>query len=241
MALPKVDVPVYELLLPSTGKKISVRPFIVKEEKLLLMALASKDEDQIIQTTKQIVNNCILTKGINVDKLPFYDIDYLFIALRAKSVGEAIDVKFICNNVVDNQKCSFTFPVQIDVSNVTVTNIDRPKEITLTSGIVVKLKHPSYATMKSILSLRVDNLTKKIKMIAACIDLMIDGDQTYSPKDYSREEFEALIENLTEENFKKLESFVDNLPFFSVSAQHDCPKCGYAHKINYTDFTSFFR
>lgn len=241
MALPKVDVPIYELTLPSTGKTISVRPFIVKEEKLLLMALASKDDNQIIETTKQIVNNCILTKNINIDKLPYYDIDYLFIALRAKSVGEAVDVKFICNNKPDGiNKCSFVFPVQIDIANVKVLNDDHPKDITLPSGLTVRMKHPSYATMKRMMS-NEDNLTKKIKLIASCIDMMIDGDKTYTPKDYSKEEFEGFIENMTEQQFKMLESFVDKMPYFVVSAHHECPKCNFNHKIDYTDFTSFFR
>lgn len=241
MALPKVDVPVYELTLPSTGKTIKVRPFIVKEEKLLLMALASSDDNQIIETTKQIVNNCILSKGVNIDKLPYYDIDYLFIALRAKSVGETIDVNFICNNKPDKQtKCGFIFPVKIDIANVKVLNNDHTREITLPSGLVVRMKHPSYATMKRMMS-NEDNLTKKIKLIASCIEMVIDGDKTFTPKDFSVEEFEGLIENMTEQYFKMLESFVDNMPYFVVSAQHDCPKCGFAHKIDYKDFTSFFR
>lgn len=241
MALPKVDVPIYELTLPSTGKTLSVRPFLVKEEKLLLMALASNDENQIIDTTRQIVNNCILTKNINIDKLPYFDIDYLFIALRAKSVGEAIDVSFICNHRPDREnKCGFVFPVKIDISNVKVHNLDNRKSVQLSDKLVASMKYPSYAAMKRLMT-NEDNLTRKVKLIAACVDYMADDKQTYTPKDYSKEEFEDFIESLTEQQFKKLDDFVSNMPFFVVTAEHDCPKCGFHHKIEYKDYTSFFR
>lgn len=240
MGLPKVDVPIYELTLPSTGKAISVRPFLVKEEKLLLMALASNDETQIIDTTKQIVNNCMLTKGIDVNKLPYFDIDYLFIALRAKSVGENIDVSFICNNKTPEGKCGFVFPVKIDIAHVKILNNEKKKEVQLSPTLVVKMKYPSYAIMKRLMGSE-DGLTKKIKLIASCIEVMIDGDKTYSPKDYSKEEFEEFLENMTEVQFKKLDEFTQELPYFVVTAEHDCPKCGFHHKIEYKDFTSFFR
>ena len=103
--LPKIDVPIYNVKLPSTGQELSVRPFLVKEEKMLLMAVKSDDAQEIIRTTKQVINNCIVSPEIDVDTLPFFDIDYLFIALRAKSVGESIDVNFICQSEVDGDKC----------------------------------------------------------------------------------------------------------------------------------------
>jgi hypothetical protein len=241
MTLPKVDVPIYELTIPSTGQAIKVRPFIVREEKLLMMALASNDENQIIETTKQVVNNCILTDGINVEKLPFFDVDYLFIALRAKSVGEAIDVNFICNHKPDGtNKCGFVFPVKIDIANVSVTNNRAKENINLSDNLIATMKYPSYATMRRLIN-KDSNLERKIGLVAACIDLMVDEKQTYSPKDYSKEEFEEFLENLTETQFKRLEEFVDNMPTFFVTAQHECPKCSFNHRIEYKDFTSFFR
>lgn len=240
MTLPKIDVPIYELTVPSTGKPIKVRPFLVKEEKLLLMALASKDDVQIVETTKQIINNCILDQT-DINKLSFFDIDYLFIALRAKSVGETIDVNFICNNKPDGvTKCSFVFPVKIDISNVDVRNKQSSKDIRISEKMSFRMKYPSYDLMK-MLNSKENGMTKKIKMIVGCVERLFDGDQSYTPKDYSPEEFEGLIESMTENQFKKLEEFVNTLPYFIVTAQHDCPKCGFHHKIEYTDFTSFFR
>lgn len=240
MALPKIDVPIYVLTIPSTGKKVKIRPFVVKEEKLLLMALASEEDQQIIDTTKQIINNCILDKT-NINKLSFFDIDYLFIALRAKSVGETIEVNFICNTIQeDKTKCGFVFPVKIDIAKVEVKNLKSSMDVQLTSKMTVKMKYPSYDIMK-MLATKEDNLTKKIKIICACIERLFDGEQMYTPKDYSKEEFEAFIESMTEEQFKKLDAFINTLPSFVVVADHQCPKCGTKHHIEYKDFTSFFR
>jgi hypothetical protein len=240
MALPKIDVPIYELKLPSSGKTIKVRPFLVKEEKLLLMAVQSKNETEIIETTKQIINNCLLDDGVNVEKLPFFDIDYLFIALRAKSIGEYIDVNFICNRMVEGTKCGHVFPVKIDINNVKVYKDEKVSmTIKLTDNIGAKMKYPSYEVMKRIIDAE-DNLTKKIKLIAASIDVVYNGDQTYSTKDSTPEEFQEFIEGFTDNQFKKLESFVDNLPYFVVTAEETCKKCGHHHKIEYKDFTSFF-
>ena len=241
MTLPKIDTPIYELTLPSTGQTIVVRPFIVKEEKLLLQALASKDDKAIIETTKQIVNNCILTPGIAIDKLPFFDVDYMFIFLRAKSVGESISVNFRCNNVPpEKPKCNFVFPADVNISNVEVANLDTEKTIRLTDKMVVKMKYPSYEVMKRLTDAD-DDISRKVKVIAACIDRVIDGDNTYTPKDYSKEDFEEFIGGFTEDQFRKVSAFVDAFPHFYIVAEEKCPKCGFHHRIEYTDFTSFFR
>lgn len=241
MTLPKIDVPIYDIKLPSSGETIRVRPFLVKEEKLLLMAVQSKNDGEIIATTKQIINNCFLDEGVNVDKLPFFDIDYLFIALRAKSVGEYIDVNFICNRINEGAKCGNIFPVKIDINNVRVYKNDKAEmTIKLSDKMGAKMKYPSYEVMKRIIDDE-DNLTKKIKLIVASIDLLYDGDQTYTTKDYTPEQLQEFIEGFTENQFKKLEVFVDNLPYFVVTAEETCKKCGHHHKIEYRDFTSFFR
>ena len=109
MALPKISVPTYDLTIPSTKEKIKVRPFSVKEEKLLLIALESENMGEIASTVKQVINNCIIKGEVDVDKLPFFDIDYMFIFLRAKSIGESVEVKMTCNNVVDGEKCGEIF------------------------------------------------------------------------------------------------------------------------------------
>lgn len=241
MDLPKIDLPIYELKLPSDGKTIRVRPFLVKEEKLLLIAVESKDENTIIQTTKQIINNCILDKDIKVEKLPFFDVDYLFIALRAKSIGETVSVNFICKMPFEGEKCGTMFPVDIDISNCSVKKKDEIKfDIKLSDDMGVKMKYPSYEVMKRFVEGE-DVLTKKIKIIVSSIDYIYKGEKTYSTKDYSKEQLQEYIEGFTEEQFKKLEYFVDNFPSFVINAEGTCPRCKHDHKLEYTDFTSFFR
>lgn len=241
MTLPVIDVPIYEVKLPSSEKEIKIRPFLVKEEKLLLIAAESNDVEEIIKTTKQVINNCLVDKDVDIDKLPFFDVDYLFIALRAKSISESIEVKFTCN-AIDNQggNCRHVFEADIDISKATVYKNDVPNIFDLDKGTKVKMKYPSYSIMKS-LNENDNALENKIKVVTACIDQIIQKDKVYSSKDYGKKELQAFVENLTEENYKKLELFVDNFPYFAVNVEKKCPKCGYLHDIRYTDFANFFR
>lgn len=243
MPLPKIDMPIFELTIPSTGKQIKVRPFVVKEEKLLLMASESKDVREVIEVTKQIINNCIIDGGeeaVNIDKLPFFDIDYLFIALRSKSIGENIDLQFKCNNIVEGEKCGSVFETQVDISKATVEMNDSvTDDIKVSDGKGIKMKYPNYATMKIIMSEESD-IDKKIKLIANSIDYIYDKDQIYPAKDHTKEELIEFVEGMTEVNFKKLEYFVNNLPGFIVRLEAPCNSCGFVHKINYRDFDDFF-
>ena len=240
--IPKVDLPIYELNLPSNGKKIRIRPFIVKEEKLLLMAVESNDEKTIIDTTKQILNNCVIDgQDFNIDKLPFFDIDYLFIALRAKSIGESVDINYTCNNITGSgNRCGNVFPAKIDVSNCSVIRDDTiSKDIQLSGKMLVKMKYPNYTTMKLILEN--DNvINKKINIIAGSIEMIQDGDNVYTSKDFTKQEVIEFVENLTQEQYRKLEYFVDNFPSFVITSQATCDACGYTHKLEYKDFASFF-
>lgn len=237
--LPKIDLPTYEIKLPSTGKQISVRPFIVKEEKLLLMALESNDENEIVRTTKQIVNNCVVGT-IDIDKLPFFDVDYIFIVLRAKSVGESIEIKFTCNNIIPETSmvCGTVFPANIDVTNCKIVKNESIKDmIPLTGKMSVKMRYPSYSTIRSVIEEFEDS---NINMISECIDMIVDGDNVYTRKDHTKEEILDFIENLPQQQYKKLEDFVNNFPSFVVTSSATCPKCKFNHELEYDDFTSFF-
>ena len=241
MTLPKIDVPVYDITLPSNGKTIKIRPFVVKEEKLLLMAIESGDNENIIKTTKQVINNCIVSGDLDLEKMPFFDVDYLFIALRAKSIGENIETSYVCNNLVDGIKCGGTFDAVIDISNCVIEKKDDiTMDISLSSKLSMKMKYPSYSIMKMI-SGSENNFQKKIRVISSCIERITNGDQTYSSKDFSKEELVDFIDGLTREQFVKLEEFVDNLPSFVIETNGTCPKCGFKHEIKYKDFTRFFQ
>lgn len=239
MALPKIDVPIYDLKVPSTGQVMKVRPFNVKEEKLLLMAVESKKADDIISTVKQIINNCVIESEVDINKLPFFDIDYIFIFLRAKSIGDSVDIVLTCNNETENGICGNRIASKLDISKV-----DMIKEETLTDDIKldktkgVKLKYPNYATMKRI---EYGNpVDIKTNIIINSIDYIYDKNGIYSSKDHSKEELKEFVESLTEENYKKMEAFVDNFPTFAVVLEEDCDKCGFHHRVRYTDFNDFF-
>lgn len=240
MTLPKLDLPLHKLKIPSSGKEIIVRPFLVREEKLLLIAQESGIEADIINTTKQVINNCIVGDNVRIDTLPFFDVDYLFIALRAKSVGESIDIKYRCNNIVGEEECGNIFPAKIDISNCKVIkNESISNEINVSGTIKVKMKYPTYSIMKNIMDN--DNIiNKKIQVVVGSIDYIKEKEKIYGPKDVTREELVQFIEGLTQEQFKKFEIFVDNFPTFVITSEAVCDKCGFKHHLEYKDFTSFF-
>lgn len=240
MTLPKIDVPIYTVKIPSSGAEIKVRPFSVKEEKLLLMASESDNIDDIITTSKQVLSNCLVSGDANFDKLPFFDIDFLFIFLRAKSVGETVDVKLTCNNTLeDGNRCGHTFPTKMDISNCEIVTDDSISwDIQLDKNSGVKMKYPSYSLVKKLEG--VPEVDKKTTIIVNSIEHIYDKKGVYSAKDYSSQELRDFIEGLTEENYKKLQAFVDNFPTFVVRIEADCPKCGYHHTVRYSDFTDFF-
>ena len=241
MALPELILPIYELTIPSSGQEIKVRPFIVKEEKLLLMAAAANDDQEVINTTIQVIKNCIVEGDVVVEKLPFFDIDYLFIALRAKSIGESVDMSFICNNVVENnRKCSHKFETAIDIAKVTINKDESiSNEIKLSSTVSMKLKYPPYSVMRALKD-DDDIIEQKIKVLMACVDYVVDKDKVLTTKDFSKEELRAFIESMTEEQFEKVDPFITNFPTFSVNVEKECESCGFLHQIEYKDFNSFF-
>lgn len=239
--LPKIDTPIYEVKIPSTGQEVKIRPFLVKEEKLLLMAVKSNDAQEIINTTKQVINNCLINSDINVDTLPFFDIDYLFIALRAKSIGENVEVNFICQNMIDDMKCGGRFKAEIDISNVEVINNDKSKlEIKFNDNLIFKMKYPTYAVMK-LIDGKEDVIENKIKIISASIDKIYSKGQYYSNKDFTPEELKDFLENLTQQQFEKLEEFIADFPSFYATGKGKCPKCEKEHTVRYKDFVNFFR
>jgi hypothetical protein len=241
MTLPKIELPTYEVTLPSTGEEVTIRPFTVKEEKILLMAADSGDDNYIINTTKQIINNCLITDTVKIDKLPFFDVDYLFIALRAKSIGEAIEMQFVCNAVVDEQPCKNVFYEFIDISKATINKDESiSNRIQLSDKISVKMKYPTYSMMK-MLGGEKAVIEKKINLIVNCIEQIVNGDKIYSYKDYSKQDLTEFVEGLTEDQFLKLCKFVENFPSFSVKLNTQCPRCNFEHYIEYDDFTSFFQ
>jgi len=239
--IPTIDVPTYDLKLPSNGKEVKVRPFLVKEEKLLLMAVSTDDAQEIIKTTKQVINNCLISKDVNIDTLPFFDVDYLFIALRAKSVGEKISVGYVCLTKTDGIECGGKFKVDLDISNIAVVKDDSIEmDIAFNDDLIFRMKYPSYSVIKSITE-KDTSIEKTIKIVAACIERVFTKGQYYTSKDMTPDEMASLVESLTNEQFMKLEEFTKNFPYFEVIGSGNCTKCGKTHSVRYNDFVSFFQ
>ena len=239
MALPKIELPAYELEIPSSGKTIRVRPFTVKEEKMLLMAVESGVQSEIITTVRQVINNCILDGDIDVDKMPFFDVDYLFTFLRGKSVGETIEVKLTCNNVVEDGICGNQFVADMDIGKVELIKDENiSNDIKLGPQAGVKMRYPNYSIMRKVEEL--PEIDKKTFIIVSSIEYVYDKSGMHSYKDYTTDELKDFVEGLTEENYKKLEDYIDAFPAVAAKIDAVCPKCGFEHHVRYTDFFDFF-
>jgi len=240
MALPKIDTPTYELTLPLSKKKVKYRPFTVKEQRNLLLALESDDSDTIQQNVGDILYNCTLTEGVAIDKLPIVDVEYYYLNLRSKSVGEIVDTRYRCNNVVDDKNCNNIMQTQIDLSKVKVdVDANMKPEISLNDKFVVKLKYPEFGFVKSVKNFEnVNDLTFNI--IAQSIDYIFDGEQYYYASEVTTAELLEFVESLSAEQFSKIENFLNNLPKLKHKLQMTCNKCGFQHKIDIEGLESFF-
>jgi hypothetical protein len=242
MALPKLDVPTYELVLPVSKTKIKYRPFLVKEQKNLLMAIESNETTTIQQNIKDILYNCTLTENINIEKLPIIDIEYYFINLRAKSVGEVVESRYRCNNEVDGKECGNIMEADINLLEIQVTQdkVVNP-EISLSPRITIKLKYPEFGIVQD--SLKYDDISDvTFNMIAESIEYIYDGveDKFYYSHEAQPGEMLDFVEGMNQEQFAKVEEFFNNLPKLKEMVDLTCSKCGFQHTISVEGLESFF-
>jgi hypothetical protein len=240
MALPKLDVPSYEIELPVSKKKIKYRPFLVKEQRNLLMALESQDSNSTQQAIRDILINCTLTENVDIDKLPIIDIEYYFINLRAKSVGEVVESRYRCNNIVEDKECGNIMEKNINLADIKVEIAEDVKpEIQLTPQITIKMKYPEFGVVKD--SLRFEDINEvTFNMIAESIEYIYDGEQFYYGHEAQPGEMLEFVEGMNQEQFSKIENFFDNLPKLKERIEITCSKCGFHHKIDIEGLESFF-
>ena len=206
MPLPKVNTPTYELVLPSSGRKIKYRPFIVREEKILIMALETEDVKQITNAVIEILNNCILTRGTKIEKMSTFDIEYLFLNVRSKSVGETIDVNITCP---DDQKTSVQ--MTIDLDDIKIKKDKTHKDtIKIDDTLSMKMRYPSMdqfieANFDS--STQGDDIKTTLDMIVSCIDTIYTEEESWSGVDSSKKELQEFVEQLNSKQFKMIEKF----------------------------------
>ena len=215
MPLPTVATPTYELKLPSSNKKIKYRPFLVKEEKVLIIALESKSQFEITNAVKDVLKQCILTKGIDVDELPTFDIEYIFLNIRAKSIGEAIKVRVTCP---DDGETEIPVTVYVDEIKV-VKSKDHKTDIVLDDKMTLRMKYPSInqfiETNFDVNEDPKENVNKTFKIISECIDTIYTQDDAWDAKDYTSKERVEFIEQLNSKQYKEVEIFFATMPKLS--------------------------
>ena len=241
MALPKIDAPVYELDLPLSKKRVRFRPFLVKEQRNLLMAMEAEDKDTIEKNIKQILHNCTLTEDIHIDSLPIIDVEYYFLHLRARSVGEIVNNKYKCENEVAGGKiCGNSMEANINLLEIKVDIPEGIKdEIKLTDKISIKLKYPEYSVLEN--ANQIENVTDMaFDMIVNSIEYIFDGEEFYYAKETSKQELHEFINQLNQEQFTKIEEFFNNLPKMSKTIDLTCGKCGFHHHIEVEGLEDFF-
>jgi len=218
MTLPIVTVPQYTLTVPSTGKEIKYRPFLVKEEKILMLAMESDDPNDMIHATQDIINNC--TYGdFDASNSPVFDIEYIFLQLRGKAKGEVIELKYNC------PKCKGEISVNIDINSIKVSkNEDHKLDIKLNDNLGVMMRYPnvSMQTKFGKLAEEKGNVEGMFESITDCIDFIYDNESTYPAKDHSKKELLDFVESLTEEYFLKISQFFETLPTLKHTAQLHC-------------------
>ncbi len=242
MPLPKINTPTYDLTLPSNGKKIKYRPFLVREEKILIMALETEDMSQITNAIIEILDECILTKGVSINKLATFDLEYLFLNVRAKSVGETVEVNVTCP---DDEKT--TVQMEINVDLIKVQKVRGHKNIIkLDDQYSMKLKYPSMTQfIESNFESGEDggegsDVDKSLNMITSCIDMIYDNEESWDAADSSKKELEEFIEQLNSKQFKAIEKFFETMPKLSHKVKVTNPKTKVESQVVLEGLASFF-
>jgi hypothetical protein len=240
MALPKLEVPTYELELPLSKKYIKFRPYLVKEQKSLMMAMESSDAKTIQHNVREILNVCTLNKDVDIDELPIIDIEYYFLQLRAKSVGEVADSKYRCNNEVEDKVCGNIMEAKIDLTQIMPVQEEYvDPEIQLNDQIMIRMKYPPFKLISD--SIEMDDITEvTFHMIANSIEYIYDGDQFHYARDQTTEDLVDFIEQLSQEQFEKLEKFFNSVPKLKKDLDITCSKCGFEHHLHVEGLESFF-
>ena len=238
MPLPKIATPTYELELPSTKETVEYRPFLVKEEKLLVLALESEDTKQITTAIKSVLKSCILTRGIKVETLPTFDIEYLFLNIRGKSVGEEVDVNIICPDDGETQ-----VPVTINIDDINIVESEgHSTQIKLDDNLMMEMKYPSLDEfIKSNFDFNAENqMDQSFQLIASCIDKIYSEDEVWATADCTKKEIKDFLEQMNSSQFKLIEKFFESMPKVSHTLTVTNPKTKVENEVVLEGLSSFF-
>ncbi len=237
MPLPKIVTPTYELVLPSTKKTIKYRPFLVKEEKLLVLALETEDQKEITNAVRSVIKNCISTRGVKVESLPTFDIEFLFLNIRGKSVGEEVEVNIIAPDDGVTQ-----IPVKIDIDDIKVAeNPEHNKQIKLNDELMMEMRYPSLDQfIKNNFDINDSNFDQSFELIASCVDKIYSEEEVWSTDDCTKKEVKEFLDSMNSIQFKDIEKFFDTMPKFSHTLEVENPNTGVKSEVVLEGLSSFF-
>ena len=237
MPLPTIATPTYSLELPSTKKTVKYRPFLVKEEKLLVLALETEDQKEITNAVKSVIKNCIQTRGVKVETLPTFDIEYLFLNIRGKSVGEEVEV-----NIVAPDDGVTQIPVTIDLDEIKVVeNPEHNRQIKLNDDLVMEMRYPSLEQfIKNNFDVNDSNFDQSFELIASCVGKIYSDDEVWSTDDVSKKEVIDFLEQMNSIQFKDIEKFFETMPKLSHTVKVTNPKTKVESEVVLEGLSSFF-
>lgn len=238
--LPIINSPVFDVILPVSKKAISYRPFLIKEQKVLLMAAETEDKDFLIRNIKEIIKNCCITP-IDFDKLPTIDVEFLFLQLRARSVGEVVETKYRCENYVEEKEgpCWNLMDVSYNILETTIDAENYIDDIKLTNTVGVKMKFPDYNSVRNIAESKPESEII-FEVIKNCIDYIYDENNVYYISETPEEEVDTFLESLNIEQFQNIQKYFDCLPTLEKKINVTCSKCNFEHEIVIKGIKNFF-
>ena len=236
MALPKIVTPKFFTTVPSTGKRISFRPFIVKEEKVLLLASESEDEEQMIVTIRDILNSCVVDEDFNASKIPYFDFEYLFLHVRAKSVGEKIKLEYRHRGGVNykDEKCDVVTPIEIDLESIKVNKEDtHTNKVMISNTLGVQMRYPTIEDMRKLAKTKDDLL-----LVSSCIEFAFDGDVIHETS--GEQDSKEFLESLSSKQFEKVMEFFNTMPKLKHEISYKCVGCGQDDHVTLEGIADFF-
>lgn len=236
MALPKLSVPQYKVELPSTRNNLNMRPFLVKEEKVLMIALESNDMEQISKAVRDIILSCYDLDSL--EDLTVFDIEYLFLQLRAKSVGENMNIQIKCTQ----EECDGLTPISINVDDVEIINQNQERTILLDekTGVGVTMKYPSMELIGSLDIEKLNSVEGVMELIIKCIDSIFDNDNVFDADAESAKDLEQFVESLNSEQFRMIQGFLQEVPAVYYKTEYECDKCKHTNEVELRGLNSFF-
>ena len=234
MALPKLNTARYETTIPSSGRAVEYRPYLVKEEKILMIALESQDQKAVLRAVGDVIESCVFDK-ININNLAIFDVESLFLSLRSKSVGEGVEINVKC------EKCEGENQYKIDLQEIAIPEVEnQEKNIMLTDDVGVTMRYPSFKDMDSVTEDELQSVKGVMKLITNCIDSVYDKESVYKGSDQSKEELDDFVENLNSDQFQKMSDWFENMPSISHTIEFDCISCKTNNKQTLRGLQSFF-